>query len=136
MRTVSWLRRLVAGHSTRRSGFDLRSIYVRFVVSSVELRQVSFQAFLFTPDNIIPTLLHADFHLYILVVFRNTDERSQGNIQTPILIRKFGERWLKSTLISLTFPRIKEMDEYFVLAIFLLLLSFRGFILRFLRQFI
>ena len=133
MRTVSWLRRLVAGHSTRRSGFDLRSIYVRFVVSSVELRQVSFLAFLFL---LIPTLLHADFHLYILVVFRNTDERSQGNIQTPILIRKFGERWLKSTLISLTFPRIKEMDEYFVLAIFLLLLSFRGFILRFLRQFI
>ena len=78
MRAVSWLRRLVAGLSPRRPGFDPRSIYVRFVLKSVELRQVSFRIFLFTPTNITPLLLHTDFHLYILGVFRNTDERSQG----------------------------------------------------------
>jgi hypothetical protein len=78
----------------------------------VELRQASFRTFLFTPPQIIPLLLHADFHLYILDAFRNTDERSQENLRTPILMRKFGEDlFKKSNLISLTLPRSKEIEE-------------------------
>jgi hypothetical protein len=34
---VTWLRRLVAGLSQRRPGFDTRSVHVRFVVDEVAL---------------------------------------------------------------------------------------------------
>jgi hypothetical protein len=37
VRAVPWLRRLVAGLSPRRPGFDLRSVHVGFVVDKVAL---------------------------------------------------------------------------------------------------
>jgi hypothetical protein len=39
-KAVSWLRRLVAGFTSRRPGFDPRSVQVGFVVDKVALGQV------------------------------------------------------------------------------------------------
>jgi hypothetical protein len=41
-RAVPWLRRLVAGLSPRRPGFNPESVHVGFVVDKVALRQVFF----------------------------------------------------------------------------------------------
>jgi hypothetical protein len=46
---VPWRRRLVAGLSSRRPGFEPRSFYVRFVVGKVALGQVSQQVSIILP---------------------------------------------------------------------------------------
>jgi hypothetical protein len=55
---VPWLRRLVAGLSPRRQGFDPGSIYVGSVVDKVEVGQVFPQVLGFSPVTFIPTVLH------------------------------------------------------------------------------
>ena len=57
-RAVSWLRRLVAGLSPRRPGFDSGSVHVGFVVDKVSLGQVFPRVLRFFPVNSIPTVLH------------------------------------------------------------------------------
>jgi hypothetical protein len=50
---VPWLRRLVAGLSSRRSGFDTGSVHVRFVVDKVALGQV------FSNLSVFPCQFHS-----------------------------------------------------------------------------
>jgi hypothetical protein len=55
---VPCLRRLVAGLSPRRPGFDPGSVLVGFVVDKVALGQVSLRVLRFSPVNFIPSVLH------------------------------------------------------------------------------
>jgi hypothetical protein len=57
-RAVPWLRRLVAGLSPRRHGFDPGSVHVGFVVDNVALGQVSPRVLRFSPVNFIPPVLN------------------------------------------------------------------------------
>jgi hypothetical protein len=53
-----WLRRLVAGLSSRRPGFDPGSVHVGFVLDKVALEQVFTRVLRFSPVNFIPPVLH------------------------------------------------------------------------------
>lgn len=55
---VSWLRRLVAVLSKRRSWFNRRPVLLRFVEHKVELEQVVLPVFRCFPVSIIPPTLH------------------------------------------------------------------------------
>jgi hypothetical protein len=55
---VPWLRRLVAGLSPRRTGFDPGSVHVGFVVDKVALGQVFLRVLRFSLVNFIPPVLH------------------------------------------------------------------------------
>jgi hypothetical protein len=57
-KAVPWLRRLVAGLSPRRPGFDLGSVDVGFVVDKVALGQVFSRVLRISPVNFIPPVLH------------------------------------------------------------------------------
>jgi hypothetical protein len=57
MMAVPWLRRLVAGLSPRRLGFDPGSVHVGFVVHKVALGRFS-PSTRFFPVNFIPLVLH------------------------------------------------------------------------------
>jgi hypothetical protein len=57
-KAVPWLRRLVAGLSPRRHGFDPGSVYVRFVVGKVALGHVFDRVLRFFRVNFIPPVLH------------------------------------------------------------------------------
>jgi hypothetical protein len=57
-RAVPWLWRVAAGISSRGSGFDLRSVRVRFMVDKVGLGQVFLQVLQFYPVSIIPPMFH------------------------------------------------------------------------------
>ena len=81
----------------RRSGFDPRSAYVRFVVNTVALWQVFLRVLQFYPLSIIPTKLHT--HLYLRVAFtRRTNERRQGTFQEIMSFRKWGTIGYKNRL--------------------------------------
>jgi hypothetical protein len=54
---VPWLRRLVAGLSPLRPGFDPGSVHVGLVVDNVALGQVFVRVLRFSPVNFIP-LVH------------------------------------------------------------------------------
>jgi hypothetical protein len=58
IKAVPWLRRLVAGLSPRRPGFDRGSVHVGFVVEKVALGQVSTRELRFSFANFIPPVLH------------------------------------------------------------------------------
>jgi hypothetical protein len=55
---VPWLRRLVAGLSPRRPGFDPGSVHVGFVVDKVALGHVFPRVLRFSLVNFIPPMLH------------------------------------------------------------------------------
>jgi hypothetical protein len=55
---VPWLRRLVAGLSPRRLGFDPGLVHVGFVVDKVALGQVFPRGRRFSPVNFIPPVLY------------------------------------------------------------------------------
>jgi hypothetical protein len=55
---VPWLRRLVAGLSPRRPGFDPGSVHVGFVVDKVALGHVFLGVLRFSPVSFVPPLLH------------------------------------------------------------------------------
>jgi hypothetical protein len=67
---VPWLRRLVAGLSPRRPGFNPGSVNVGFVVDKVALGQVFPRVLRFSPANFIPPVFHylekqkKNIHLY------------------------------------------------------------------------
>jgi hypothetical protein len=56
-KAVPWLRRLVAGLSPQRPGFDPGSVHVGFVVEKVALGQVFPRVPQFSPVSIIPPVL-------------------------------------------------------------------------------
>jgi hypothetical protein len=64
---VPWLRRLVAGLSPRRSGFDPGSVHVGFVVDKVALGQVFPRVLRFSPVNFIPPVLYYAENLIIFI---------------------------------------------------------------------
>jgi hypothetical protein len=55
---VPWLRRLVAGLSPRRPGFDPGSVHLGFVVDKVVLGQVLLRVLRLSPVNYIAPMLH------------------------------------------------------------------------------
>jgi hypothetical protein len=60
---VQWLRRLVAGLSLRRPGFDPVSIHVGFVVDKVAVGQIFLLVLGFSPFNIISSSLSNSYGL-------------------------------------------------------------------------
>jgi hypothetical protein len=66
METVPWLRRLVAGLSPRRLGFDPGSVHVGFVLDKVVLGQVFLRVLRFSPVSFIPSVLH---YLEKIIIF-------------------------------------------------------------------
>jgi hypothetical protein len=68
---VPWLRRLVAGLSPRRHGFDPGSVRVGFVVDKVALGQVFLPVLRFSPVNFIPPVLHYTKKLIFITGLHN-----------------------------------------------------------------
>jgi hypothetical protein len=68
-KAVPGLRRLVAGRSPRRPGFDAESVYVRFVVDKVALGQVFPRVLRFSPVSFIPLVLHYTEKRKKLIIF-------------------------------------------------------------------
>ena len=62
--TLPWVKRLVAGLSPRRVGFNPSPIHVRFVVGKVALRHVSPRVLWFCTLKIIPVMRH--IHSFIM----------------------------------------------------------------------
>jgi len=77
---LPWLRRLVAGLSSRRPKFDPKSFHVRSVVEKVAVGQVFLRLMWFPPVNIIPPMSHTPLHLHTALT-RWTNERSLGTFQ-------------------------------------------------------
>jgi hypothetical protein len=66
---VPWFRRLVAGLSPPRTGFDPRSVHVGFVVDKVALGQAFPRVLRFSPVNFIPPVLNYKENLKKLIIF-------------------------------------------------------------------
>jgi hypothetical protein len=66
---VPWLRRLVAGLSPRRPGFDPGSVHVGFVVDKVALGQVFPRVLRFSPVNFTPPVVHYTKKWKELIIF-------------------------------------------------------------------
>jgi hypothetical protein len=64
IRKMRWLRRLIAGISPTRPGFNPRPVHVRFVVDELTLRQVFLPVLWFSPVSIIPPVLHTHSLIY------------------------------------------------------------------------
>jgi hypothetical protein len=64
MSFTAWVRRIGAGLSPRRSGFDYPSLSVRFVAYKMALGQIFVRV---SPFSIVLSLLHT--HLYLLHTF-------------------------------------------------------------------
>jgi hypothetical protein len=69
VKAVPWLKRLVAGLSPRRPGFDPGSVHVGFVVDKVALGQVFPGVLLFSSVNFIPPVLHYTEKRKKLIIF-------------------------------------------------------------------
>lgn len=82
------LRRTVAKLSSRRVGFDLKSVLVRFVVSEMSVSQFSVPRLPFSPVSIIPPKLHTLILIYMLPLAEakagETPEVSTSNILSEI----------------------------------------------------
>ena len=81
----------------RRSGFDSRSAYVRFVVNKMALWQVFFRVLQFYPLRIIPTKLYTHLHLCFAFT-RKTNGSSLGTFQEVKFFRKCGTIGYKNRL--------------------------------------
>jgi hypothetical protein len=68
-KAVPWLRRLVAGLSARRAGFDPGSVHVGFVVDKVALGQVFPRVLRFFPVSFIALVLHYTEKWKKLIIF-------------------------------------------------------------------
>jgi hypothetical protein len=66
---MPWLRRLVAGLSPWRPGFDLGSVHVGFVVDKVALGHVFPRVLRFSPVSFIPLVLHYTEKRKKLIIF-------------------------------------------------------------------
>ena len=83
------LRQFVASPSTWKAMFDPRSVYVRFVVDKVALRQVSLPVLQFSLVHVIPPMLHTNLHL-LAAVNRRTNGRNLETFKKVMLFRKSG----------------------------------------------
>jgi hypothetical protein len=91
--TVTWIKRIVAGLSSRRAGFAPGSIYVGFVVDKVVLWQVFLRVLRFSPTNIIPPFLN--IHLSPPhEVCDSPDQEAHDHHLGPKLMASFLSRYL------------------------------------------
>jgi hypothetical protein len=79
-KAVPWLRRLAAGLSQRKTGFDPRPVHVRFVVNKVTLKEDFLPVLLFAPVSIILPMLHTQLHVKYLFIIR-TSGRNLGTVK-------------------------------------------------------
>jgi hypothetical protein len=79
----TWLRRLVAGLSRRRTGFDPRTVHIKFFVDKVKTWQDSSDYFGF------PSTLHNHLHLHVAVTSR-TNGRSLGTFKKTNVLQEIG----------------------------------------------
>jgi hypothetical protein len=76
---VPWFRRLAAGLSPRRPGFDPGSVHVGFVVDKMALGQVYLRVLRFSPVNFIPPVLHySDKRKEVLIFITGLHNKPQG----------------------------------------------------------
>jgi hypothetical protein len=102
---VTWLWRLIPVLSLRRSGLDLRSVLMRFVVDEVSLREIFLSVQRGFRVNIIPSMLRTRLRLYVALTSRK-NERSLGTFQKAKLVRKSGSIRQKSTVTFFFFFHI------------------------------
>jgi len=106
-----WLSRLVASLSPRRSGFNPRSVQVRFVVDRVVLGQVFLPVFRVSHLSIIPPVLH--IHLQVRVArTRRTNRRSLGAFRKAVLFRKPGSVWSRCVPVLVSRNRRQGQHTY------------------------
>jgi hypothetical protein len=79
-KAVPCFRRLVAGLSTRRAGFDRRSVHVRFVLDEVAMGQGFLRTTRFSLVYITPPNFHTHLHLHVALTSRR-NEWSLGTFQ-------------------------------------------------------
>ena len=89
---VLWLRRLVAGLSPRRPGFDPGSVHVGFVVNKVALGQGFLWVLRFLPVNFIPPLLHyaekwEKIMIFLIIFITELHNKPQGCGASVALLR-------------------------------------------------
>jgi hypothetical protein len=82
---VPTLRRLVAGLTPRRPGFDSRSIHVRFVLVKVALGQVSVRVVVYPVGMLSPV-----FYTYL---YRHDTLSSPRNLSNRNVLLEMGEHW-------------------------------------------
>lgn len=96
-----WLRKYVAGLSTRRPGFDPRSAHVRIVVGRVAEEQVLFRGLRFSSVHITAPTFH--IHLHVDAAFSRREKGcSQGYFQKATLLRKLSSIGGKNAVIDLS----------------------------------
>lgn len=93
---MPWLRPCVTGLSTRRDGFDPRSVGVRFAVDKVAISHVSLPVLIFVPVSVIPPMLHSHFHINATFI-RRTSGRSLGSFKQKISHSDIEGDWTEST---------------------------------------
>ena len=90
-RPVPWLWRVAAGISSRRSGFGLRLVRVRFMVDKVGLGQVFLQVLRFYPVSIIPPM----FHTFSCTCFLYEKDKlaKHRNLPKSVALLEIGENY-------------------------------------------
>ena len=88
---VSWHRPSASGFGPRRTGFNVKSVNVRFMTDEVTTRQVLLRMLHFSPVSIIPPLLHSHLHLHVALT-KGSKERSLGTSRKSSDVAKIKER--------------------------------------------
>jgi hypothetical protein len=127
---MPWLRRLVAGLSPRRRGFDPSSFRVRFVVEKMTLGWVLSKKPQFSPVSVIPPMLHIHHHLHVPLT-RRTNGRSLRTFQKEMLFRKSGsKRWRNTCFFSSLFKVLMQLQflSLYMILCFLSQISIRKYL--------
>jgi hypothetical protein len=81
---------LVAGFSTRRSGFDVGPVHVRFVVEKVALTHLFLRVLQDFRVSNPPPLLHTYHHTHVTLT-RGNSKSGLRNVHKVMLARKSGD---------------------------------------------
>jgi hypothetical protein len=95
--------RLVAGLSSRRSGFEPGSLNVGFLVDKVALGQVLLRVLRFSPVNIIPPWLY-NFIYHLGMKSRPTDDRCSETV-SPI---DKNNKKSQTKILHAVYPALRE----------------------------
>ena len=107
LKAVSWLRRWIVGLSPRRSGFDLRSVDLRFVVDKMALEKVYLSRNWMAS---IPPIHHTHLHLNIALTWRRNGT-GPGNLPKSHAVSE-NRGAMGRTLLSLLLVLRVEKDKY------------------------
>jgi hypothetical protein len=88
---VPWPRPPASGLWPWGTGFDVKSVHVRFMTDEVATGQVLLRVFQFSPAITIPPLLHSHLHLHVALT-RRSKERSLRTSRKRNDVAKFRER--------------------------------------------